>query len=135
MHSFCVLVRLCSKSFKLGFNSVWTKIQHLLDHRESKGIPENICFIGYSKAFDCVDHKKLWKILKETGVPDQLTCLLRNLYTGQGATVTTLHSFLLLSNIPLYKYHMGLKFFNNPYSLVIQYLLNKDVLGFFIKEN
>ena len=82
-----------------------------------------------------LDHKKLWKILKETGVPDHLTCLLRNLYTGQGATVTTLHSFLLLSNIPLYKYHMGLKFFNNPYSLVIQYLLNKDVLGFFIKEN
>ena len=41
------------------------------------------CFIEYTKAFDCVDHHKLWKILKETGIPDQLTCLLRNLYAGQ----------------------------------------------------
>ena len=40
------------------------------------------CFIDYAKAFDCVDHNKLWKILKEMGIPDQLTCLLRNLYTG-----------------------------------------------------
>ena len=45
-----------------------------------------ICFIDYAKAFDCVDHNKLWKILKETGIPDHLTCLLRNLYAGQGAT-------------------------------------------------
>ena len=45
------------------------------------------CFIDYAKAFDCVDHKKLWKILKETGIPDHLTCLLRNLYAGQEATV------------------------------------------------
>ena len=43
------------------------------------------CFIDYAKAFDCVDHKKLWKILKETGIPDHLTCLLRNLYAGQEA--------------------------------------------------
>ena len=49
------------------------------------------CFIDYAKAFDCVDHKKLWKILKEMGIPDQLTCLLRNLYAGQEATVTTGH--------------------------------------------
>ena len=50
-----------------------------LDHRKSKGIPENIyfCFIDYAKAFDCVDHNKLWKILKEMGTPDHLTCLLR----------------------------------------------------------
>ena len=47
------------------------------------------CFIDYAKAFDCVDHKKLWKILKEMGIPDHLTCLLRNLYAGQDATVTT----------------------------------------------
>ena len=40
------------------------------------------CFIDYAKAFNCVDHDKLWKILKETGIPDHLTCLLRNLYTG-----------------------------------------------------
>ena len=47
------------------------------------------CFIDYAKAFDCVDHKKLWKILKEMGIPDHLTCLLRNLYSGQEATVRT----------------------------------------------
>ena len=47
------------------------------------------CFIDYSKAFDCVDHKKLWKNLKEMGIPDHLTCLLRNLYAGQEATVRT----------------------------------------------
>ena len=44
------------------------------------------CFIDYAKAFDCVDHNKLWKILKEIGIPDQLTCLLRNLYAGHVAT-------------------------------------------------
>ena len=43
---------------------------------------ENICFIDYAKAFDCVDHNKLWKVLQEMGIPDHLTCLLRNLYTG-----------------------------------------------------
>ena len=49
------------------------------------------CFIDYAKDFDCVDHKKLWKILKEMGIPDHLTCLLRNLYAGQEATVRTGH--------------------------------------------
>ena len=49
------------------------------------------CFIDYAKAFDCVDHNKLWKILKEMGIPDHLTCLLRNLYTGQEATARTGH--------------------------------------------
>ena len=49
------------------------------------------CFIDYTKAFDCVDHNKLWKILKEMGIPDHLTCLLRNLYVGQEATVRTGH--------------------------------------------
>ena len=49
------------------------------------------CFIHYAKAFDCVDHNKLWKILKEIGIPDNLTCLLRNLYAGQEATVRTGH--------------------------------------------
>ena len=44
------------------------------------------CFIDYAKAFDCVDHKKLWEILKEMGIPDHLTCLLRNLYAGQEAS-------------------------------------------------
>ena len=59
--------------------------------KESKRIPENtyFCFIDYAKDFDCVDHNKLWKILKEMGIPDHLTCLLRNLYAGQEATVRT----------------------------------------------
>ena len=49
------------------------------------------CFIDYAKAFDCVDHNKLWKILKELGIPDHLTCLLQNLYVGQATTVRTGH--------------------------------------------
>ena len=49
------------------------------------------CFIDYAKAFDCVDHNKLWKILKEMGIPDHLTCLLIHLYAGQEATVKTGH--------------------------------------------
>ena len=49
------------------------------------------CFIEYAKAFDCVDHKKLWKILKEMQIPDHLTCLLRNLYVGQEVRVRTRH--------------------------------------------
>ena len=54
---------------------------------------ENIyfCFIDYAKAFDCVDHNRQWKILKEMGIPDHLTCLLRNLYAGQEVTVRTGH--------------------------------------------
>ena len=49
------------------------------------------CFIHYAKAFDCVDHNKLWKILKEMAIPEHLTCLLRNLFAGQEATVRTGH--------------------------------------------
>ena len=49
------------------------------------------CFIDFAKAFDCVDHNKLWKILQEMGIPELLTCLLRNLYAGQEATVRTGH--------------------------------------------
>ena len=51
----------------------------------------SICFIDYAKAFDCVDHNKLWKILKKMGIPDHLTCLLRNLNAGQEATVSPGH--------------------------------------------
>ena len=51
----------------------------------------DICFIDYAKAFDCVDHNKLWKILKEMRIPEHLTCLLRNLYVGQEATVGNLY--------------------------------------------
>ena len=49
------------------------------------------CFVDYAKAFDCVDHNKLWKILQEMGIPDYLICLLRNLYAGQEAAVRTRH--------------------------------------------
>ena len=76
--------------------------QHLLDHQKSKIVPEKtknkqtkkpiyFCFIDYAQTFDCVDYNKLWKILKEMGIPDHLTCLLRNLYAGQEATVRTGH--------------------------------------------
>jgi len=51
----------------------------------------SFCFTDYANAFDCVDHHKLWKTLKEMGIPDHLTCLLRNLYAGQEATVRTRH--------------------------------------------
>ena len=67
---------------------------HPLDHRKKKRQFQKIiyfCFIDYAKAFDCVDHNKLWKILKEMGIPDHLTCLLRNLYAGQESTVRTGH--------------------------------------------
>ena len=61
--------------------------------KKAREFQKNIyfCFINYAKAFDCVDHNKLWKILKEMGIPDHLTCLLRNLYAGQEATVRTGH--------------------------------------------
>ena len=60
---------------------------------KAKEFQKNIClcFIDYAKAFDCVDHNKLWKILQEMGIPDHLTCLLRSLYAGQEATVRTGH--------------------------------------------
>ena len=58
---------------------------------KAREFQKNICFIDYAKDFDCVDHNKLWKILKEMEIPDHLTCLLRNLYAGQEATVRTGH--------------------------------------------
>ena len=98
--SFHMLARLCSKSFKLGFSqlesrtstctSQISKRQRTRDQiadicwivEKAKEFQKNIyfCFIDCAKAFDCVNHKKLWKILKEMGLPDHLTCLLRNLY-------------------------------------------------------
>ena len=67
--------------------------QHLLIHREKARQFQKkkicFCFIDYAKAFDCMDHKKLWKILQEMEIPDHLTCLLRRLYAGQEATVRT----------------------------------------------
>ena len=60
---------------------------------KARAFQKNIyfCFIDYSKAFDCVDYDELWEILKEMGIPDHLTCLMRNLYAGQEATVRTGH--------------------------------------------
>ena len=58
---------------------------------KAREFQKNICFIDYAKTFDSVDHSKLWKILQEMGIPDHLTCLLRNLYAGQEATVRTGH--------------------------------------------
>ena len=61
--------------------------------KKAREFQKNIyfCIIDYTKAFDCVDHNKLWKVLQEVGIPDDLTCLLRNLYAGQEATLRTEH--------------------------------------------
>ena len=69
------------------------KCQYLLDHQKSKMFQKNIyfCCIDYAKAFDWVDHNKLWKILQEMGIPDHLICLLRNLYSGKKVIVRTGH--------------------------------------------
>ena len=103
LHSFPMLIRLCSKSFKLGFSSTWAKNfqMYKLYLGKARGTRDQIanihwiiekarefqknmyfCFFNYAKASDCVNHNKLWKILKEMGLPDHLTCLLRNLYAG-----------------------------------------------------
>ena len=68
-------------------------IRWIIKKAREKNIQKNIyfCLINNVKAFDCVDHHKLWKILKEMGIPDHLTCLLRNLYAGEEATVRTRH--------------------------------------------
>ena len=82
---------------QVGFRKgrgIRSNCQHPLDHQKSKRVPEKniyFCFIDYAKAFECVDHNKLWKILKEMGIPDHLTCLLRYLYASQEATVRTGH--------------------------------------------
>ena len=66
-----------------------TSVESLKKQEFQKNI--YFCFIDYANAFDCVDHHKLWKILKNMGIPDHLTCLLRNLHAGQEATVRTGH--------------------------------------------
>ena len=71
--------------------------QHLLDHWKSRKVPKknknkiSFCFINYDKDFGCVNHNKLWKILQEIGIPDNLTCFLRNRYAGQEVTFRTGH--------------------------------------------
>ena len=73
-----------------GTADSWTQLSTGSSKKqESSRKKIDFCFIDYAKAFDCVDHSKLWKILKEMGVPDHLTCLLRNLYADQEATVRT----------------------------------------------
>ena len=66
-----------------------TSVGSLKKQESSRKTNIYFCFIDYAKAFDCVDHNKLWKILQEMGIPDHLTCHLRNLYEGQEATVRT----------------------------------------------
>ena len=111
LHSCHTLAKYCSKFSKPGFNSKWLKNFQMfkLDLGKAEE-PEQIanicwiiekarefqkniyfCFIDYAITFDCVDHSKLWKLLKEVGIPDHLTCLLRNLHAGQEAIVRTRH--------------------------------------------
>ena len=77
--------------FRKGRVTRDTIVNILWSFKKAREFQKNIyfCFIDYAKAFDCVDHHKLWKILKEMGIPDHLTCLLRNLYAGQGVAVRT----------------------------------------------
>ena len=69
------------------------QLQNHLIIEKAREFQKNIyfCFIDYTKAFDCWDHNELWKVLKEMGIPTPLTCLLRNMYAGQEATVTAGH--------------------------------------------
>ena len=96
-HSFHELARSCSISSNLGFNKNLpesnTSSCTSWIHRKTRKFQKNIyfCFIDYTKTFDCVDHNKLWKILKEVGIQTILHYLLRNLYAGQEATVRIRH--------------------------------------------
>ena len=89
--------------FKLYLKKAKTRDQIANIHwiiEKARDLQKNIyCFIDYANAFDCVDHNKLWEILKEMGIPDHLTCLLRNLYAGQEATVRTGHRTIDLFQI------------------------------------
>jgi len=75
--------------FRKGRGTLPTSAGSLKKQESSR--KTSICFIDYTKAFDCVNHHKLWNILQEMGIPDHLTCLLRNLYAGQETTVRTGH--------------------------------------------
>ena len=83
-------VQMCVMKGWKSRNRKYFVFVHLLDHRKSKRVPKkNIYFCISDYAKDCVDHNKLWKILKEMGIPNHLTCLLRNLYAGQEVTEQT----------------------------------------------
>ena len=116
--NYCIIA-LISQSSKVMFNNLQARLQQYLNHelpdvqavfRKGRGTREqiakihwiiekakefqniiNFCIIDYVKAFDCVDYRKLWKIVQEMGIPNHLTCLLRNLYASQEATVRTGH--------------------------------------------
>ena len=79
--------------YMYSIHLLWAKINICWIMEKAREFQKTIyfCFIDYAKAFDCVDHNKLWKILPEMGISDHLTCLLRNLYAGQEATVRTGH--------------------------------------------
>ena len=79
--------------FRKGRGTTKSNCHDSLDLKKARKFQKNIyfCFIDYPKAFDCVDHNKLWKILKEMGIPDYLTCLLRSLYAGQEAAIRNRH--------------------------------------------
>ena len=111
LYSSHMLAKECSKLSKPSFKSTWTENFQMFKPGLEKAVEPKIklptsagsskrwefqkniyfCFIDYAKAFDCVGHNKLWKILKEMGMLDHLTCLLRNLYASQEATVRTGH--------------------------------------------
>ena len=112
LHPYHILVKLCSKILQArlqqyvnrelpdvqagfrkgrGTRDQIANIHWIIEN--ARELQKNIyyCFIDYAKAFDCVDHNKLWEILQEMGIPDHLTCLLRDLYAGQEATVRNEH--------------------------------------------
>ena len=111
LHSSHMLIKSCLKFSKPGFSNMWTvnfqmfklvlekaKEQEIKlptstgsSKKQESSRKTSISSLACAKAFDCVDHNKLWKILKEMGIPDHLTCLLRSLYAGQEATVRTGH--------------------------------------------
>ena len=74
-----------------GTRDQFANIQWIIEKARAFQRNVYICFIAYAKSFDCVDHNKLWKFLRKMGIPDHLTCLLRNLYASQEATVRTGH--------------------------------------------
>ena len=104
-----MLVRSCLKSYMLGFSIIWTKnFQLFKQSLEKEEEPEiklptftglhqenfrktSICFIDYTTTFDCVNHEKPWKAVREMGISDHLTCLLRNLHAGQETKVSTFY--------------------------------------------
>ena len=92
----------CSSCIQERQRNQRSNCQHALYHRKAREFQKKniyFCFIDYAKDFGCVYHNKLWKILQEMRIPDHLTCLLRNLYIGQEATVRTGHSKALAQSM------------------------------------